>query len=540
MRRSCCGGLGPELLAAVLALMCCGAWGQQAPPSIMQRGVVNAASHVPPSLPTGSLAPGSRIHVYGVRLGPEQAARAAASALPQTLAGVRVRLAQGSTTLTAPLISVGAEQIEAILPAATPLGPVDLTVEYAGQSSLPVPIQVAPWSFGIAEVIREGEVVTIRGTGLGTAPALSHIEVFVGSRQVGQLRFAGPAACCAGLDEIIFDLPPDSIRACNVPVQVLLDGRIASNVKTLAIAAPGRPCEESDEWIVQAASGGGRKGFALLLRATFRADFDPHTTVNFAFDAAAVQFSGPPARGAATFPALPPLGTCKVTMGVFEVGGLVYVSAADAPPLPGPFRSLTLPFFPGLDAGEFFALEGPKGARRIGRDSRRPNTYTALLGGNPPLPTVRESPLYLDPGVYEISGTGGQDVGRFHASVRVDRPVRWTNRARTNVVDRARGVTLRWKAHPDQIVAVMAMNAEEGTGAGAFCLCLAPAAAGRFTIPPRILANVPGTAGFQQAPVSFLAIAALPGRAPVPFHTEGLDAGFPLFVSLVGRTVVYR
>src|ERR1700677_2771050 len=42
-----------------------------APPAILQHGIVNAASRMPPDVPGGSIARGSLFTIYGVRLGPE-------------------------------------------------------------------------------------------------------------------------------------------------------------------------------------------------------------------------------------------------------------------------------------------------------------------------------------------------------------------------------------------------------------------------------------------------------------------------------------
>ena len=66
------------------------------PPAILQEGVFNAASHMPPSLPGGGIAPGSRFLIRGLRFAPDS----------------KIELADGSDTL---IRSSAAEEIEAVL-----------------------------------------------------------------------------------------------------------------------------------------------------------------------------------------------------------------------------------------------------------------------------------------------------------------------------------------------------------------------------------------------------------------------------------------
>ena len=492
---------------------------EQAPPYIAQMGVVNAASHVPPVLAGGGLAPGSRVHIFGLRLGPGS-----------------VELKQDGRHFQATVVSAAAGKVEAILPLDIAPGPADLTVTYDGQTSEPFRVRIVPRSFGISEVRQEGSQVRILGTGLGSTPAIGDVEVFVGGRPVRALRYAGPRLCCAGTDEIVFELPADAVRGCDVPIQVRVGRRIVSNVALLDIAEPGQPC--AADWM-RSASSIERQGVVLLLRARFQADLGRHTRVDFSFDAAAIEFADDSTGAPPILPRLPPLGTCRTITGVFEVSNVLYGPPPSA--LSSPFRPLVPPLIAGLDAGESIHIQGARGSRSIARSAARPNAYLGLLGGNPPLPWREPEPLYLDAGDFEISGAGGKDIGPFRATVQADPPLRWTDRRRRGAVDRARGVTVHWKAaRADQIIAILVMNADQDTGAGAFCLCTAPASAGRFYIPPVVLANLPPTEGPQRVPVNFLALAALPGHRPAPFRARGLDAAFPLFVSAVGRTVTIR
>jgi hypothetical protein len=283
------------------------AFAQLAPPAISQMGVVNTASQMPPVLPGGAVAPGSRIHILGVRLGPGT-----------------VELKQSATVSKARILSASAGKIEAILPATLTPGPADLTVSFDGQRSEPAAINVAARAFGISEFKRHGNLVTLRGTGLGVNPAVADVQVFVGNRPVRSVRYAGPDDCCDGMDTITFELPADAIHGCDVPVQVVMNGTHASNVKLFDIEDEGHRCNGA--WIRDAVSHAQTEGLVLLLRIAFRADFEKGP-MKFFFDAAAIEFA---AR--AIIPALPAMGTCNVTTGVFEVSNIRYGAPAQDHP----------------------------------------------------------------------------------------------------------------------------------------------------------------------------------------------------------------
>jgi uncharacterized protein (TIGR03437 family) len=126
---------------------------------IRQECVLNAASLI-----GGAVAPGEIVTILGVGLGPSSAVAAAAGAdrrLPDVLAGARV-LFNG---LAAPLLSVSATQIEAIVPLA--LGDqttADVQIEYNGKRSPALSLPVLSSRPGI---------FTQDGSGTGQAAALN-------------------------------------------------------------------------------------------------------------------------------------------------------------------------------------------------------------------------------------------------------------------------------------------------------------------------------------------------------------------------------
>src|SRR5579859_1875805 len=100
-----------------------------AQPLIFHRGIVNAASFMQAGLPSGSIARGSLFSIFGARLGPASGPPAAFP-LSTTLGGVSIQVTQGSTTVAAIPIFVGAGQVNAIMPSNAPLGKVSVYVTF--------------------------------------------------------------------------------------------------------------------------------------------------------------------------------------------------------------------------------------------------------------------------------------------------------------------------------------------------------------------------------------------------------------------------
>jgi hypothetical protein len=73
----------------------------QAQPFIYSRGIVNAASFVPPGLPGGSIAQGSLFSVFGTALGPSNGVQVSAFPLGTSFQGVSVRVTRGAAAVDA-------------------------------------------------------------------------------------------------------------------------------------------------------------------------------------------------------------------------------------------------------------------------------------------------------------------------------------------------------------------------------------------------------------------------------------------------------
>jgi hypothetical protein len=194
-----------------------------------------------------------------------------------------------------------------------------------------------------------------------------------------------------------------------------------------------------------------------------------------------------------------------------------------------------------LNAGAAITLQGPNGARQLSRDPHQQDYYDAPLGGTRPFSHQPASPLYLDTGSYALSAPGGADVGPFSAKVDVTDALVWKNRDRTEIIDRDFGVTVEWKAaRQTDAILILAENADRTSGDSAACLCMAPARAGRFHVPPLALGNLPRTLRLDDLEASYLLLMELPATPPAHIQANGLDQAFAAFVSVSARPVSYR
>src|ERR1035441_7520267 len=100
----------------------------QTTPYISPRGIVNGASFAPLGAPNGLIARGSIFTIFGANLGPTTGVQVSAFPLGTTLAGVSVRVSQGSTSVDAFPLYVRNDQVNVIMPSNVPLGNVSIQV----------------------------------------------------------------------------------------------------------------------------------------------------------------------------------------------------------------------------------------------------------------------------------------------------------------------------------------------------------------------------------------------------------------------------
>ena len=504
------------------------------PPAIRTGGVVNAASRTPSILPGGPIARGALFEIAGIRLGSSA----------QTTS---VTVSAGGARLSVPLLAVSPQLIEGRLPAGAPLGDVSLTVTVNGVASPPYALHVVRTGFGIfsrnqggwgpgrvdnqardgarsanslRNTARPGQAMVLSGTGLGKSPP----EVWVGQRRatVDAVRHGTGAAA----DEIAFRIPSDSPDSCYVPIQVRQAEAVPSNTVTVAIHAGGGACQPPP--ILALAAWAGRSAGLVVISRTVRAP-DSITDDGAAVFALREDQDAAPSRVLL----IPPVGTCTAYTGAMASGSQPSFSPGDG--------LLESAHATGLDAGPRITVVRGNLLLPISPLPGAPGMYKRGLGEQRGGRSGRGRPLFLEAGELVIAGPGGADVGGFAVQLPAPEPFAWENRDSVGTVDRRNGVTLRWRPPSQEGVVLIGLRrADPSAAAWGACYCAAAGAAGAFTIPPAMLANLPASQAGPTVPAPALWLSYLPFRNQQAVHARGLDNGLAISMFLQGLEVVVR
>lgn len=537
-----------------------------AQPYINYRGVVNAASYAPQGVPAGSIARGSIFTIFGRGLGPAQFATATAFPLENQLAGVSVDVQLGSTTVAALPIFVFGSQISAIMPSNAPLGKVAVRVRFNNQRSNPAIVTVIASSVGLFAInsagfgpavlqnfvsvaeqpintsrvtARPGQFAVLWATGLGPVPHADNVaptaadlpgevEIFVGGRPATR-RYAGRSSCCAGLDQIVFDIPADAPRGCFVPVQVRTNRAVVSNAVTIAVEDEGRSCGDAFNPLGGALRAGGRIAIVAPHRVDMRNSQygTAERIVTDQIDAALQQADG----GETWFNAassLPPVGSCTT------YAGMTSSTLAD-------LVRLLAPNSRQLDGGPSLQLSGLGAPATLTRQDTAPRLYRSLLGqqgGQPGAPPL----FFAFPGTFDFLIPGGSEVQRAQTRFETGQPVRWTNQDQLATVTRSAGLTVNWTggdAAQDVVIAAVLASDDAANSAG-MALCVAPADAGSFAFPAYVLGALPASSDNAVQVPAWVFVASARVRNPARFSAPGLDVGFIVPAVAGAKAVVVR
>jgi uncharacterized protein (TIGR03437 family) len=473
--------------------------------------------------------------------------------LPRLLGGTSARVTVGATSVDLILVYVLATQVAAILPSNTPLGGGTLAGTFNNQTSATLAIRVGRGSFGIFTLNQAGSgpgiltdpdfvvntlfrpaapgsVWILWGTGLGPVSGdeaagplpgdLADIDVIVlvGGRRA-RILYRGRSGCCAGIDQIVIEIPPD-VAGCYVPLVVVING-VPSNFTTMTIAPEGASCTEpggltAGEMTAAQGSDSFRVGAVALSRTEQRLGA---LNLPIRTDTASAGFG--------RFDAARLIAARNIT-GVSHVGGCAVfrfrgLEAADNDPVrPDP-----------LDAGAALNLTGPRGARQVPR--RTPGIYQALVGGGAPsIPGLPAGiPEYLAAGSYTVNNGAGAGVGPFTATLAFPAPLIWANQNVIAAVTRAQGVTITWSGGgAGEFVQITGSSVAAAARAGAGFVCRERVSAGTFAVPAEVLGSLPA------GPDGLLSVGTI--SDPVRFTATGLDLGLFYYTVLLTRTVVYQ
>jgi uncharacterized protein (TIGR03437 family) len=475
------------------------------------------------------------------------------------------------------VVACGAvSQLAGIVPSNVPVGTGTLTVSYGGQSGS-APIQVVdrmPGLFTInqggtgvaiiqnynsatdlpintlATPAKPGQYAIAWGTGLGPdgnsdtdAPKPTdlpiNLELYVGGK-LATLLYKGRSGCCAGTDQIDFQVPA-GVDGCYVPVVVKI-GTAVSNFTTMSVSATGSACSDAAGFTagdVQAAQHNNkiRLGIVSLDRADSELVTAPGTgavtrrdqaTAAFA-DLSYVALLGLPVREVS----MP--GSCTVWR------GNTHDLLLDRPPILTPYVN--------LDAGTI-TVNGATGSTPLTYGAGFYNRPLGASGYREPAGGPTQSPgiAFLDPGVVTISAAGGgpvpggKPIGAFSASIPATAPPSFDNRFAVADVDRTQGVTVNWSGvDPAAIVAIRGISVPNGpAAAGVAFFCVEKAAVGQFTIPPSVLLSLPAASTDARNPGEGSLGLSVGVTSVTRFTATGVDAGFLRFTSLFGRNVNFH
>lgn len=470
------------------------------PPAILQEGVRNDASRIPPSLAGGAIAPGALVSIEGLRFPPD----------------VQVRL-RGTPIA---VLRSDVKQIVARIPADAAIGPGTLTVHNADGPSRPFAIRIAPvpgiysvnglgWgpAAGAPALVVAGQPVSIRSTGFlaGSKLWLAGEQVEVAASPHGLLSFTIPSSASLG---------------CHVPVHATGPTGLVSNFVTLAIARPGESrCAESAVWPKSAEALASPLTLALLARFVMKLKLPDGLEVDFTSDEAAVQAFEPTGTAPLALRALPPPGACTNFTGLYVPSFQPRTSLLDLlrghlqtplTPTPGPtaFNGRPLDEVPADSGRGFFA--------RLGGE--RPDVYS------PP------RPLVLSPGRYSLA------VGEHQAIVEMPSARAWKSFDTMAKVDRRRPLRFDWTRTSDSVYLVLA-SVQHSTTAFGVCVCTMPSGATSFAVPAAYFSNLPPSEPDATTPVHLVMLITAPGRA-VPALSG--DAGWVVPFTVTGRTVEFR
>ncbi len=505
--------------------------------------VLNNYSNIPPGFTNSGIAPGTLFIIKGSKLANTtafvlaQIFQNAGSPLTTSLNGASVSVTVGSTTVSPGLYYAGASQLALVMPSNTPTGAGTVTVAVTGLgSSNSFSITVVASAFGMLSADQTGEgqvkavnpndaanpyisftnsaqpgkLVSIYGSGMGADPtrdttftqtsnfpftinALS--AVYVGGVKA-QIQYQG-ASGYPGLNQLNIVLDPTTPTGCFVSVAGVTAAGTATNFLTLPVGNgvcqdPGLGYNGSTLTSLSGQTN-VRSGFVGLGYITSPNDTGSGTQVTADAFAVFSQYTG--SGYGSSYDSVVSIGGCTVLESLGSGGS----STGTSTPLnPGTITvsSPNAGISPVQLTGNSF-LAGYF-------EAQLPSGFLTQAGGTFPFSAT--------------AGTTAPAVGAFNTQVVFPTPLlTWTNQAADGTVVRASGVTVTWSSgSPGTYVTISGSSSNLSTY-GSFS-CLAPVAAGTFTVPPYVLATLPASASGVPGSLSIANY-----TVPQTFTATGLD-----------------
>jgi hypothetical protein len=482
-------------------------------PAIAPRGIVNAASQMPASLPGGKLAPVARIIIPGLRL-----------TSPGSPTVIHLKSGDWKASI-APVKATGV-RIEADLPADLPAGEIQISVETSQGVSSAQTVASAHSSPGIFTLngagwgpvnrneVRRRQKTTIRVNGLNDA----HPKLFVGGVAARVVSVRG--------QDLTFTVPQGAPEGCWTPMWIeSAPGRV-SNFAALRIAARNGVCQQPEGWPLRPVAAGKRGGIVIATRIQGILELRRGQPDEFTLDSAAAFFFRAGDGTPTPFQTLPPAGTCTSYTGEFSlISDLLF----RAQRFIGEFTA-PLDLGPRLTIGD--------GARSAKLPSKKvEGQYSAAVGGMAPVIWGPGAPLFLSPGQYRVRSADS----KFDVPIEVSPGFDWVNRKEVQEVDRGSGVRLQWTGvGADRQMVIAAFNVHPDSSAMGTCVCVALPGATQMDVPPYALANFPPTERFTPVPIRGVILATIPQSAGGQIPPTAFDDVRAAFIDIRAQMVSFR
>jgi uncharacterized protein (TIGR03437 family) len=522
---------------------------------------LSSASYRTPGMSGAGIAQGSIFSIFGTGLGPATPVQAYAFPLPTKLGGTSVAVTVGGTPVSAIILFTISSQVNAILPSNTPVGSGTFTVTYDGQTSAPANIQVVGAAFGvytynasgsgqaiatdtgynlntIIHTFHPGDYGILWGTGLGPIngsdaepPPVGNlpgtITVYVGDSPASVI-YQGRSSCCAGLDQIAFQIPA-AVTGCYVPVGVQTSAGVA-NIATIAVSASGQTCSDSvmGQALVNQLAAGQTVQFGYVRLESLIAHFIQGSTDYAQGDEAMATFSQYTPGGAGLAEYGVSSGYC-VAVGCSSSTGCAVdsnnASLSDSSPAQ-------------LDAGTLTVQYAPP-------------TSLTQFGGYYEAELASDGNRYLWSGLtYPFTGTGGAAVGAFTVNDKTSLPgVSFAGITSGQNLSLSGDLTVQWSGGDSTLqngqVTIGGYSSADTTYTQfQWFQCTAPLAPGQFTIPGWVLSTLPpsgtGVTTFNAIdyPLGWIWIGQY--NTPTPFSATGLTSGIITDIFYNGLGVFFK
>ena len=481
------------------------------PPTPTIASVLNNYGNIAPGLPNYGIAPSALIAIKGTALANTTTALLSSSSpgLQTTVSGVTVTVVSGGTTLQCPLYYLSPTQIDAVVPGNTPLGTATITVANNGSNSAAFQIAVVQSAFGVlsyngslgavydanyalitsSNAANPGQAIVLWGSGVGYDSAdddkvypqkqdnLTGIPMhaYVGGVEAA-IAYRGRSQF-PGVDQVVLTIPGSVPTGCYVSLAIV-SGNIVSNSVTIPIAASGRTCSDSNTTLTPDVfqSLAGKTSIKMGILSVGQATLIEGATTTTEGSVGGV------------FESLTGFATSKSGSQV-SIGSCLVLAPTTSGSSTGTFT--------GLDAGASIAVTGPAGSLTLSSLAALSPAGLGIYGLTSG--TVPDTFLPSSGGTFTFdNGSGGKDVQHFNAVLTLPAGLSWSNASQIASINRSQGVNVTWTggAAGSYVEITGGSTATIGGQSTTVAfICLAPVAAGQFTVPAPVLLSLPAGSG---------------------------------------------